>query len=94
MSDINVGFVGLGNVGSKVANNIISNGYKLYVHDLDEKKSKNLVSKGGIFCKSIEDLVPKVSILITCLPSPESVKEVLLKCLPQLNQKHFGLNLA
>ena len=49
MSDINVGFVGLGNVGSKVANNIISNGYKLYVHDLDEKKSKNLISKGGIF---------------------------------------------
>ena len=29
MSDINVGFVGLGNVGFKVANNIISNGYKL-----------------------------------------------------------------
>ena len=40
MSDINVGFVGLGNVGSKVANNIISNGYKLYVHDLDEKNQK------------------------------------------------------
>ena len=66
MSDINVGFVGLGNVGSKVANNIILNGYKLYVHDLDEKKSKNLVSKGGIFCESIEELVPKVTILITC----------------------------
>ena len=68
MSDINVGFVGLGNVGFKVANNIISNGYKLYVHDLDEKKSKNLISKGGIFCKNIEELVPNVSILITCLP--------------------------
>ena len=49
MSDINVGFVGLGNVGSKVANNIISNGYKLFVYDLDEKKSKILVSKGAIF---------------------------------------------
>ena len=70
MNDSNIGFVGLGNVGAKVANNIISNGYKLYVHDLDENKSKNLVSKGGIFCKSIEDLVPKVSIFITCLPSP------------------------
>ena len=42
MSDTFIGFVGLGNVGAKVANNIISNGYKLYVHDLDENKSKNL----------------------------------------------------
>ena len=56
MSDTNIGFVGLGNVGSKIANNIISNGYKLFVYDLDEKKSKILVSKGAIFCKSIEDV--------------------------------------
>ena len=88
MNDTFIGFVGLGNVGAKVANNIISNGYKLYVHDLDEKKSKNLVSKGSIFCKSIEELVPQVSILITCLPSPKSVKDVLLKCIPLFNQKH------
>ena len=94
MNDTLIGFVGLGNVGAKVANNIISNGYKLYVHDLDENKSKTLVSKGGIFCKNIEDLVPKVSILITCLPSPESVKEVLLKCLPQLNQKHLWIEMS
>ena len=94
MSDINVGFVGLGNVGSKVANNIISNGYKLYVHDLDEKKSKNLVSKGGIFCKNIEELVPKVSILITCLPSPKSVKDVLLKCIPLFNASHLWIEMS
>jgi 3-hydroxyisobutyrate dehydrogenase len=94
MSDTNIGFIGLGNVGAKVANNIVSNGYKLYAHDLDEKKSKNLVSKGGIFCKSIEELVPKVSILITCLPSPESVKEVLLKCLPKLNQRHLWIEMS
>ena len=37
MNDSSIGFIGLGNVGSKVANNIISNGYKLFVYDLDEK---------------------------------------------------------
>ena len=94
MNDTNIGFVGLGNVGFKVANNIISNGYKLYVHDLDEKKSKNLVSKGGIFCKSIEELVPKVSILITCLPSPKSVKDVLLKCIPLFNESHLWIEMS
>ena len=94
MNDTNVGFVGLGNVGSKVANNIINNGYKLYIHDLDEIKSQSLVSKGAIFCKSIEELVPKVSVLITCLPSPKSVKEVLLKCVPKFNQKHLWIEMS
>ena len=94
MSDINIGFVGLGNVGAKVANNIINNGYKLYVHDLDKKKSKNLVSKVAIFCKSIEELVPKVSILITCLPSPKSVKKVLLKCIPLFNESHLWIEMS
>ena len=94
MNDTTVGFVGLGNVGSKVANNIINNGYKLYIHDLDEIKSQSLVSKGAIFCKSIEELVPKVSVLITCLPSPKSVKEVLLKCVPKFNQKHLWIEMS
>ena len=94
MNDTTLGFVGLGNVGSKIANNIINNGYKLYVHDLDEIKSQSLVSKGAIFCKSIEELVPKVSVLITCLPSPKSVKEVLLKCVPKFNQKHLWIEMS
>ena len=94
MNDTTGGFVGLGNVGSKIANNIINNGYKLYVHDLDEIKSQSLVSKGAIFCKSIEELVPKVSVLITCLPSPKSVKEVLLKCVPKFNQKHLWIEMS
>ena len=94
MNDTTVGFVGLGNVGSKIANNIINNGYKLYVHDLDEIKTQSLVSKGAIFCKSIEELVPKVSVLITCLPSPKSVKEVLLKCVPKFNQKHLWIEMS
>ena len=94
MNESSIGFIGLGNIGSKVANNIINNGYKLYVHDLDEIKSQSLVSKGAIFCKSIEELVPKVSVLITCLPSPKSVKEVLLKCVPKFNQKHLWIEMS
>ena len=38
MKDSLIGFIGLGNVGSKIANNIITKGYKLYVHDLDINK--------------------------------------------------------
>ena len=94
MNDSSIGFVGLGNVGSKVANNIINNGYKLYIHNQKKKKSQSLVSKGAIFCRTIEELIPEVSVLITCLPSPKSVKEVLLKCVPKLNQKHLWIEMS
>ena len=94
MNDTSIGFIGLGNVGSKVANNIIKNGYNLYVCDLDEKKSQTLVSKGAFFCKTIEELIPNVTVLITCLPSPKSVKNVLLKSLPHLKKRHLWIEMS
>ncbi len=94
MNDTNIGFIGLGNVGSKVANNIIKNGYRLYVHDLDEKSSYSLVSKGAIYCKSIDKLIQNVSVLITCLPSPKSVKNVILKSLPNITNEHLWIEMS
>jgi len=94
MIDASIGFIGLGNVGSKVANNIIKKGYKLYVFDLDKKKSQTLISKGAIYCKTIEELVTNVSVFITCLPSPKSVENVLLKCIPQLKKNHLWIEMS
>ena len=39
--DKNIGFIGLGNVGSKLANSILLGGYNLFIHDIDLKKGKN-----------------------------------------------------
>ena len=94
MIDNRIGFIGLGNVGSKVANNIIKKGYTLYVHDLDENSSKDLVSKGAIFCKSLDDLITNVTVFITCLPSPISVKNVLLNCLPYIRKEHLWIEMS
>ena len=70
MKDKKIGFIGLGNVGSKIAYNILKNkNYSLYVFDLNKKKSKKLVSEGAILCNSIEELVFNVTVFITCLPT-------------------------
>ena len=37
MIDHNIGFIGLGNVGSKLASNILQAGYNLFIYDIDEK---------------------------------------------------------
>ena len=39
MKDKNIGFIGLGNLGSRVANNILKSGFNLFINDLDKKKS-------------------------------------------------------
>ena len=68
MKDKKIGFIGLGNVGSKIAYNILKNkNYSLYVFDLNRKKSKKLVSKGAILSNSIEELINSVTVFITCL---------------------------
>ena len=47
MNIINVGFIGLGNVGCKLASNIMKGNFQLFVNDLDRNKSKNLIEKGA-----------------------------------------------
>ena len=92
--DKKIGFIGLGNVGSKVANNILKQGYDLYVYDLNKKLSKGLVSKGAIWCNSIDKLIKNTSVFITCLPSPKAVKEVILQTLPFIQNKHLWIEMS
>ena len=95
MKDKNIGFVGLGNVGSKIAYNILrKKNYSLYIFDLNKMTSKKLVSEGAILCNSIEELINNVTVFITCLPSPNSVKNVLLKSIPLLNKSHLWIEIC
>ena len=84
MKDKNVGFIGLGNIGAKIAHNILLGGYNLFIHDLDKKKGNVLLKKGAIWSPNIKNLCNKCTIIITCLPSPKAVVEVI--------EKNNGLN--
>tara|TARA_Y100000590_G_C15527796_1_gene941967 strand:- start:24 stop:983 length:960 start_codon:yes stop_codon:yes gene_type:complete len=76
-NDKNIGFIGLGNLGSKLANSILISKYNLFLYDLDKKKAQNLIKNGGKWCKDLKTLCLNTSIIITCLPSPEAVSEVI-----------------
>jgi len=94
LKDKKIGFIGLGNVGSKVANNILKKGYKLFVYDLNQKTSSKLVSKGAIWCNTIEELIKNVTVFITCLPSPKSVRRVMLSSLRYINKNHLWIEMS
>jgi len=72
-----VGFIGLGNVGGKLANSLLRNKFDLTVIDLDSSLTKDFTAKGASTIDSPKELAQKVDLIITCLPSPSVCSEVM-----------------
>ena len=65
-----VGFIGLGNVGGKLAGSLLRNGVELTVRDLDRGAARPLLDEGAGWADSPRELAESVEVVITCLPSP------------------------
>jgi 3-hydroxyisobutyrate dehydrogenase len=72
-----VGFIGLGNVGGKLAGSLLRNNFNLTVRDLDENLTKSFKDKGAKVVNSAKELAEQVDLIITCLPSPKICAEVM-----------------
>ncbi len=72
-----IGFIGLGNVGGKLAGSLLRNGYDLVVRDLNEELVAGFVARGAAAANSAKDLAKIVDIVITCLPSPSACSTVM-----------------
>ena len=72
-----IGFIGLGNVGGKLAGSLLRNGFKLTVLDLDENLMQEFKKKGATLSNTPKELTESVDLIITCLPSPEICAEVM-----------------
>ena len=65
-----VGFIGLGNVGAKLAESILRNGFDLTVRDLDSSTMEDFSRAGAALAESPQELAESCDVIITCLPSP------------------------
>ena len=72
-----IGFIGLGNVGGKLAGSLLRNKFDLTVRDLDKKLTKPFNDLGAKIANSAEELAEQVDLIITCLPSPQICAEVM-----------------
>ncbi|MDB3924587.1 NAD(P)-dependent oxidoreductase [Candidatus Pelagibacter sp.] len=72
-----VGFIGLGNVGGKLAGSLIRNNFDLTVRDLDKNLTQSFKDLGATVANSAKELAEKVDLIITCLPSPKICAEVM-----------------
>jgi 3-hydroxyisobutyrate dehydrogenase len=72
-----IGFIGLGNVGGKLAGSLLRNNFDLTVRDLDEKLTEPLKDLGAKVADSPKELAEQTDLIITSLPSPEVSAEVM-----------------
>lgn len=72
-----IGFIGLGNVGGKLAGSILRNGYDLTVRDLDRQAAQPLLDKGARWADSPREMAEACDMVITCLPSPAACAAVM-----------------
>jgi 3-hydroxyisobutyrate dehydrogenase len=70
MTDLRIGFIGLGNVGSQLAGSLLRHGVDLTVRDIDPERVAPLVARGARSAASPRALAAGVDAVITCLPSP------------------------
>jgi 3-hydroxyisobutyrate dehydrogenase len=74
---VKIGFVGVGNLGSKLAASLLREGFALTVHDLHPTAAESLVAGGAAWADTIEDVAATADVLITCLPSPAAAAAVV-----------------
>ncbi|MDD9921532.1 MAG: NAD(P)-dependent oxidoreductase [Boseongicola sp.] len=72
-----IGFIGLGNVGGKLAGSILRNGFDLSVRDLDKSIAQPFLDAGAKWADTPAEMAANVDYLITCLPSPAACAAVM-----------------
>jgi 3-hydroxyisobutyrate dehydrogenase-like beta-hydroxyacid dehydrogenase len=75
---MDIGFIGLGSMGSGIASNILKAGYKLTVNDLRQEAAKSLIDASAEWADSPKAVAEASNIVFTSLPGPQEVEAVTL----------------
>ncbi len=74
---MNIAFIGLGIMGSRMASNLLKSEHKVYVYNRTAAKAKPLVEKGAKLYRDIRE-INTANVVFTMLPSPDIVREMAL----------------
>lgn len=72
-----IGFIGLGNVGGKLAGSVLRNGFDLTVNDLSKDAAQRFLDQGAHWAETPKDMATACDVVITCLPSPAACSAVV-----------------
>jgi 3-hydroxyisobutyrate dehydrogenase len=72
-----IGFIGLGNVGGKLAASLVRNGHTVTVRDLDGGAAAPLLDAGAAWGDTPRVIAESCDVVITCLPNPAASSSVM-----------------
>lgn len=89
-----VGFIGLGNVGAKLAGSLLRNGHDLTVHDLNADFVAGFVACGAKAGESPAQLMRDCDVVVTCLPSPAACDAVVSEMIPEVTAGKIWMEMS
>lgn len=72
-----VGFVGLGNMGSRIAHRFLDAGYPLTVYNRTRDKTVPFAQRGAAVAATPQDLASRSQVVFTCVADDAAVKSVM-----------------
>lgn len=73
-----IGFIGLGTMGAKMAANLQKAGYQLVVHDIRRAAAAPHLAAGAVWADSPRQVADAADVVFTSLPAPADVEAVAL----------------
>ena len=73
---MDIGFIGLGNMGYPMARRLVEAGHRLVVYDTSGQMMSRLTSLGAVAAKSARDVADQVETVMASLPTPDIVLAV------------------
>jgi 3-hydroxyisobutyrate dehydrogenase-like beta-hydroxyacid dehydrogenase len=73
---VKLGFIGLGNMGSRIARRLLDHGYQLSVYDRDTTKLEGFAQQGAVVAQNILQMATTAEVLLSCLTNDEAVHTV------------------
>ncbi|MGM0866584.1 MAG: NAD(P)-dependent oxidoreductase [Bacillota bacterium] len=73
-----IGFIGLGNMGLPMSQNLLLSNFTVYGMDLNKEAELSFLKSGGTVGVSLDEMVERCDVILTSLPSTNAVEEVFL----------------
>jgi 2-hydroxymethylglutarate dehydrogenase len=74
---MNIGFIGVGQMGRHMAKHVLDAGYNLTIHDINKEAAKPLLDSGAKWGDSPAELAKSCEVVISSLPAPKDVEQVV-----------------
>ena len=74
-----IGMVGVGNMGTPMAKNLMKAGYPVVVYDINEKQMDHLAQAGAKKARDARDLASQSDVVLTVLTWPNVVEGAVLE---------------